>query len=155
MDIRLCRPADEENWLALNREFMSFEISDEEFWNDTGSTGDAVFKNTFRNALQNPAMITMFIFEEEGAPVGFANLMTIYSIWAHGKALILDDLYLKEECRGKGYGRKAMEHIEKYAKENGYKRLQFMSKPGNTISKNFYHALKFTPIDMYFYVKHL
>ena len=35
MNIRICRSCDEENWIALNREFMNFEIKEDSPWNDT------------------------------------------------------------------------------------------------------------------------
>ena len=154
MNIRLCRPGDEKDWIVLNREFMDFEIKEDSPWNDTEKTPDDVFKSTFNTALQNPGLITLLIFEEGETPVGFANLMTIFSVWAHGKALILDDLFIKKEHQGKGYGKQAMSFIETYARENGYKRLQFQSEATNPNAKEFYEALGFTAADMCFYVKH-
>jgi GNAT superfamily N-acetyltransferase len=154
MNIRLCRPEDEDVWIALNREFMSFEIQDDSPWNDTEKTPDNIFQHTFQEALQTPELITLFIMEENEVPVGFANLMTIYSVWAHGKALILDDIYIKEAYQGKGYGRDAMDFIEAHAKTNEYKRLQFQSETTNPKAKEFYEALGYTATDMYFYVKY-
>ena len=77
------------------------------------SAGDDEVGQLVADAMEkvsNDGVIT--IEKEDGVPVGFANLMTIYSIWTHGKALILDDLYLDPAVRGKGYGRKALEFIE-------------------------------------------
>ena len=97
---RLCNESDKEYWIAMNREFMAEEIQDDD-------------------------LISLMIFEEDDKPVGFANLMTIYSIWTHGKALILDDLYLRPQTRGKGYGKQALVFIEQFAKKRGCKRFQF------------------------------
>ena len=155
MNIRLCEHDDEKNWIAMNRAFMNFEIKDDSPWNDTEKAPDSVFKNTFQTALQNPELITLFILEEDGAPIGFVNLMTIFSVWSHGKALILDDLFIKEEHQGKGYGKEVMAYVETYANENGYKRLQFQSEPTNPEAKSFYESLGFAATDMYFYVKYL
>ena len=80
--------------------------------------------------------------------------MTIFSIWAHGRALVLDDLYIKKEHQGKGHGKEAMAFIEKYARENGYRRLQFQSEPSNPNAKAFYESLGFASADMFFFVKH-
>ena len=82
----------------------------------------------FSEALNSKELISLFMFEENGRPVGFANLMTIFSVWSHGKALILDDLYIVPEERGKGYGKKALQFIEEFANERQYKRLQFQSE---------------------------
>ena len=154
MNIRICRPEDESIWIALNREFMDFEIQDDSPWNNTEKTPDHIFRRTFFEALQTPELITLFMIEENETPIGFANLMTIYSVWAHGKSLILDDLYIKEEYQGRGYGRKAMSLIESYAKNNNYKRLQFQSETTNPNAKGFYEALGYSATDMNFYVKY-
>ena len=73
---------------------MCFEIQDDSLWNNTKKTPDYAFQHTFQEALQTPELITLFLMEEDEVPIGFANLMTIYSVWTHGKALILDDLYI-------------------------------------------------------------
>jgi GNAT superfamily N-acetyltransferase len=155
MNIRLCHLDDEKNWIALNRDFMQFEIKEDSPWNDTEKTPDHVFQNTFREALENPKLITLLIIEEDKNPIGFANLMTIFSVWSHGKALIVDDLFIKAEYQGRGYGKAVMEYIEKYANKNGYKRIQFQSEPTNPDARKFYEALGFAASDMYFYVKYL
>ncbi len=151
---RLCNENDKGCWIAMNREFMAEEIQDDGLWNNTGQTGDEQFANTFTEALESEEMISLMIFEEDGKPVGFANLMTIYSIWTHGKALILDDLYLRPEVRGKGYGRKALEYIEEFAKKRGCRRLQFQSEVTNPNAMEFYIAQGYSPADMKFYVKY-
>ncbi|NLD11524.1 GNAT family N-acetyltransferase [Aminicella lysinilytica] len=142
-------------WIEFNREFMAGEIKDEDLWNSTDQVSDEQFAETFSKALKAEDMISILIFEEDGKPVGFANLMTVFSVWTHGLALIIDDLYLREECRGKGCGRQAMVMIEEFAKERGCKRLQFQSEFTNPDAMKFYMAVGYTPTDMKFYVKYL
>lgn len=151
---RLCNENDKDCWIAMNREFMAEEIQDDDLWNGTGKVDDAQFSHTFEETLTAKDLINLMIFEEEGVPVGFVNLMTIYSVWTHGKALILDDLYLKPEVRGKGYGKKALGYIEQFAAKHGYKRLQFQSETTNTNAMEFYVSQGYSPADMKFYVKY-
>lgn len=40
-----------------------------------------------------------------------------------GKVLWLFDMATREECKGKGYGKAMLKHLEAYAEENGYARL--------------------------------
>jgi GNAT superfamily N-acetyltransferase len=154
MYIRKCEEKDEKIWITLNREFMNFEIQEDGVWNNTQDEPDTIFINTFREALNHPELVTLFLFEHNETIMGFANLMTIYSVWAHGKALVLDDLYIREEYRGKGFGKEAMEFLVAYARNKGYKRLQFQSEFSNANAMAFYKKLGFTPADMHFYVKH-
>lgn len=152
---RLCNKYDEECWISMNRDFMAEEIQDDSLWNNTGQANDEKFHNTYNDALESSELISLIVFEENGIPVGFANLMTIYSVWAHGKALILDDLYLQPSVREKGYGKKALKYIEQFAVERGCKRLQFQSEATNSNAMGFYISQGYSPADMKFYVKYL
>lgn len=152
---RLCTSSDKEIWIKLNRSFMAEEIQDAELWNDTGSAGEEQFEETFRKALDAEDMIGLMLFEEDGEVVGFANVLTIFSVWTHGKALIIDDLYITEKNRGRGFGRRALELIEDYAREKECRRLQFQSELTNPDAMEFYKAVGYTPTDMKFYLKYL
>lgn len=151
---RLCKQNDRERWVAFNKAFMAEEIQDDDLWNNTGQVSDERFYHTFQEALRSEELISLMLFEEDGVPVGFANLMTIYSVWSHGKALILDDLYLEPTSRGKGYGKQAMAHIEAFAIRRGCKRIQFQSEVTNPKAMAFYQAMGYVPADMKFYVKY-
>ena len=151
---RECVKDDAEIWVQLNRECMAEEIQDDNLWNNTSKVSNEQFNETFRYGLEMPERVRFLIFEEDNEPVGFANLMIIYSVWTHGLACIVDDLYLRTKVRGHGYGRTAMEYIEKYAQSNGCKRIQFQSELSNPGAENFYKAIGFTPSDMKFYVKY-
>lgn len=155
LTIRFCRPQDKKEWILLNREFMAYEIKDEEFWNNTDSNSDQRFASTFDEALHHPELITLLLIEKEKKVIGFANLMTIFSVWSHGKALILDDLYINEEFRGNGIGRSVMQFIENYGRENGCKRLQFQSEYTNPEAHKFYEQLGYVSESMHFYVKYI
>lgn len=152
--IRQCELKDVMEWIELNRAFMEEEIQDEELWKGASATTET-FAKTFAEALASEELIRLLIFEEEGTPVGFANLMIIFNVWSHGKAMILDDLYIRKECRNRGYGKKALEYIEKYAKSMGCRRLQFLSEKTNPDARAFYEAIGYLPAEMCFYVKYL
>lgn len=153
--VETCKLEDKQAWILLNREFMAYEIKDAEFWNNTDSNSDERFSLTFDEALKNTDLIILFMIKKKEKIIGFANLMIIFSVWSHGKSLILDDLYIKEEFRGNGIGRSIMQYIEQYAKEHGFKRLQFQSEYTNTEAHKFYCKLGYTSESMNFYVKYL
>lgn len=152
---RLCKKEDCQTWIRLNRAFMAGEIQDDELWNGTDQVSDEQFAATFDEALEAEDLIRLLLFEEDGEPVGFVNLMLIFSVWSHGLALVIDDLYLDEAVRGKGYGRMAMAFIEDFAKQCGCRRLQFQSELTNPGAMAFYQAVGYQPADMKFYVKYL
>ena len=59
----------------------------------------------FRRAV-DPAepLIQGLVLEEDGRPVGYHYMCIGYSAEVGGRYLLLDELYLAPECRGKGYG---------------------------------------------------
>ena len=153
--LRTAEEKDKRSWIKLNREFMEFEIQDDNLWNHIDKAKDEDLAEVFDEALNKPEHITIFMIEDEGETVGFANLMAIFSVWAEGLALIIDDLYISSAYQGKGLGRKTMEEIENYARGKGYKRLQFQSEETNPGAKAFYTKLGYKPSDMSFYVRYL
>ena len=68
---------------------------------------------------------------------------------------VFDEALKKPEHQGRGYGRQVMKEIEDYAREKGYKRLQFQSEETNPAAKAFYRKLGYRPADMNFYVRYL
>ena len=152
--VRRCAAEDCDLWIRLNREFMAFEIKDDELWGGADQANDEAFQRDFQYALDNPQKITLMMIESDGEIVGFANLPNIVSIWAHGRALIIDDLYIREKYRGHGFGREALDQIEKFAWAQGFARLQFQSEKTNPAARAFYESQGYSPAEMYFYVKY-
>ena len=150
---RFCTEEDFPVWLELNRAFMEEEIQDNSLWNCVDQDETEKFYRTFCKARKENDFIRLFLFEVDGQTIGFANVLIIFSVWAHGKALVLDDLYLLPEFRGKGFGGQALQFIETYAQQIGCMRLQFQSEESNRGAMKFYKAMGYTPMDMKFYVK--
>lgn len=152
---RLCEEKDRELWIRMNREFMSEELQDDELWNGADAVSDEQFAETFSVGLEASDNARFLLFENDGDVIGFANLMIIFSVWSHGYAVIIDDLYLEPNARGQGFGKEAMQLIEEYAKAIDCKRIQFQSELTNPNAMEFYKAIGYKPADMKFYVKYL
>ena len=142
-------------WVRLNREFMEFEITDNNLWNQIDQAKDEELAEVFSEALENPRHVTIFMIEDEGEVIGFANLITIFSVWSEGYALMIDDLYIRDDKRGRGIGRQVMKEIEDYAHKSGYRRLQFLSEESNPQAGAFYRKLGYKPVAMNFYARYL
>ena len=106
--IRFAKAEDKNLWVKLNIDFMKFEIANSDFWNNVDESKHEELAKTFDEAIKNHENITIFMIEHQGEIIGFANLMTIFSIWAQGRALIIDDLYIRSEYQGKGFGSQVM-----------------------------------------------
>ena len=65
----------------------------------------AVLRRSFQAAVdQAEPLIQGLVLEEDGRPVGYHYMCIGYSAEVGGRYLLLDELYLAPECRGKGYG---------------------------------------------------
>ena len=153
--LRLAEMKDMTDWIRLNREFMDFEIQDNNLWNNIDLAENEELAEVCAEALKSPENIAIFMIEDGGKTIGFANLVKIFSVWSEGFALMIDDLYLADEYQGRGYGTKVMEEIEDYARRNNFKRLQFQSEESNQKAKAFYTKIGYRPAAMSFYVRYL
>ena len=154
-DYRECNEKDCTVWVEMNRAFMREEIREGDVWNEANQISNGEFREIFLKGLEMPDHIRFLMFEEDEEPVGFANLMLVYSVWSHGTAMIIDDFYFAVGHRGRGFGRRAIEMIADYAKELGCKRLQLQAEFTNPDAIEFYKAIGFLKTDMEFFVKYL
>src|SRR5438094_5563423 len=67
---------------------------------------------------EKPAAEVLLAFEEE-SPVGFAVYFYNFSTWLGRPGLYLEDLFVKPEKRGKGYGRALLIELAKIARDRG------------------------------------
>jgi ribosomal protein S18 acetylase RimI-like enzyme len=78
-----------------------------------------------------------------GCAIWFLN----YSTWNGVHGIYLEDLYVKPETRGKGYGRALMTALAEEAAANGYSRVDWSVLTWNAPSIAFYEALDATAQD--------
>ena len=152
---RECDEKDCTVWIEMNKAFMREEIHEGDLWNDANRISDAEFRSIFMKGLEDRDRARFLLFEEDEEPMGFANLMLVYSVWSHGEAMIIDDIYFGPGSRGRGFGHRAMELIEEYAKAAGCKRVQLQAELTNPTAIDFYKAIGYQMADMKFFVKYL
>lgn len=59
--------------------------------------------------------IHCLVVEQDGQLLGYATILRQFSTWDAGYYLYMDCLYLREDSRGKGLGRKMMNEIKQFA----------------------------------------
>lgn len=65
-----------------------------------------VLRRSFMDAAGSEPLVEGAVLCEGEEAVGFAYMAMTYSCEAGGKSMMLEELYLSEKCRGKGYGTK-------------------------------------------------
>ena len=80
------------------------------------------------------------VVEEDGVVIGMAIWFLNYSTWQGKLGLYLEDLYVQQAHRGKGYGKALLEHLAKICVDRGYGRFQWWVLDWNQPSIDFYKA---------------
>jgi GNAT superfamily N-acetyltransferase len=78
---------------------------------------------------------------ESGLPVGFALYFRNFSTFLGKPGIYLEDLFVLEEHRGKGYGKKLLARLAALAVEQNYGRLEWAVLDWNEPSIEFYKSL--------------
>lgn len=95
---------------------------------------------------KKPAAEVRLAFEDE-TPVGFAVFFHNFSTWLGRPGLYLEDLFVKPDHRGKGYGRALLVDLAKIARERGCGRMEWAVLDWNEPAIKFYYALGAKPMD--------
>jgi GNAT superfamily N-acetyltransferase len=94
-----------------------------------------------RELFGDEAVIECVIAREGETPVGFALFFHNFSTFLGRKGLYLEDLFVKSECRGKGYGKALLVHLAKLAVARKCGRFEWSVLDWNTPSIKFYEAM--------------
>ena len=95
---------------------------------------------------ERPAAEVLLAFEGK-SPVGFAVYFYNFSTWLGRPGLYLEDLFVKPENRGKGYGRALLVELAKIAMDRGCGRMEWAVLDWNDSAIQFYRALGAKPME--------
>ena len=84
---------------------------------------------------------------ENAEPVGFAVYFYNFSTWLGRPGLYLEDLFVRPEKRGKGYGRALLERLAQIAKDRGCGRMEWAVLDWNDPAIQFYRKLGAEPMN--------
>lgn len=80
------------------------------------------------------------VVEEDGEVVAMAIWFLNYSTWQGKHGIYLEDLFVRESARGKGYGKALLGYLAKKCVERGYGRFQWWVLDWNEPAIEFYRA---------------
>ena len=136
--IRPARLEDVPIILQLIRELATYERAPDEVTATEEQLVDVLFG-------ERPVAEVLLAFEEE-SPIGFAVYFYNFSTWLGRPGLYLEDLFVKPEKRGKGYGRALLIELAKIARDRGCGRMEWAVLDWNEPAIKFYRALGAKPM---------
>ena len=117
----------------------------------------AEYEKLSHEVVATEEILRHWIFEEkkaevifaldQGREVGFALFFHNFSTFLGRAGLYLEDLYVKPEFRGKGYGKGLLKQLAKIAGERGCGRLEWSCLDWNKPSIDFYRSLGAVPME--------
>jgi len=110
---------------------------------------------TFRRFLSIPAFGRVWLLSEGSLPVGYIVLTVGFSFEFHGHDAFIDELYVDAPYRRKGYGRQAVDFVEKKAREIGVNAIHLEVDDGNDPALELYRRTGFEDHDRFLMTKWL
>jgi GNAT superfamily N-acetyltransferase len=92
-------------------------------------------------------MAEVILAERNGEPVGFALFFANFSTFLGRPGLYLEDLYVHEHERGRGVGRRLLQHLARLAIDRGWGRMEWAVLDWNEPAIGFYRRLGATLLD--------
>jgi GNAT superfamily N-acetyltransferase len=119
--------------MGLIRDLATYERAP----NDVVATEDGLREVLF-GGEPSARVLLAFMGNE---PVGFAVYFFNFSTWLGRPGLYLEDLFVKPETRGRGYGRALLVRLAKIAREHGCGRMEWAVLDWNEPAIQFYKKL--------------
>src|SRR5213596_3365245 len=139
LDIRPASVEDVPIILQLIRDLAAYERAPHEVTATEEQLVDVLFG-------ERPSAEVLLVFEGQ-SPVGFAVYFFNFSTWLGRPGLYLEDLFVKPEVRGRGYGRALLVHLAEIARDHNCGRMEWAVLTWNEPAIEFYKKLGAVSLD--------
>jgi GNAT superfamily N-acetyltransferase len=93
--------------------------------------------------LDHPAIGRLFVLRVDGEAAGMANALITVSTALGKRVVLLEDVIVSRAHRGGGLGRRLVEHVCAWARDQGMGRVTLLADRDNTPALAFYERLGF------------
>ncbi|MEV8534822.1 GNAT family N-acetyltransferase [Streptomyces sp. NPDC051211] len=119
---------------ALIRELAEYEKAPHEVRSTEDQLREALFG-------ERPGVFAHVAESGEGEVVGYSMWFLTFSTWRGVHGIYLEDLYVRPEVRGGGYGKALLVELARTCVERGYQRLEWSVLDWNEPAVRFYESL--------------
>lgn len=95
------------------------------------------------NFLKDPAYGRAWIISDGETPVGYIVLTFGYSLEYQGRDAFIDEFFLRESHRARGWGRQVMQQVEDFARVNGVRCIHLEVTRPNHVARAAYRKWGF------------
>lgn len=131
--IRKALIADVPQVVELLREFAVFEKLEHDFFITENDLSEVVFGEK--------AFVRLLVADSADEVIGFALLYPKFASFRGERSLYLEDLYVRQNLRGKGLGLALLKAAAKFAVSDGFERLDWQALKWNTPAIDFYRKI--------------
>lgn len=148
----------------MNTKFKLAEIADIEFLLEMISEfyaleqisfDEKVARSALSQLIENEFFGCVWLLQNEVETIGYVALIFGFSLEYGGRDALIDELYLRENFRGQGFGTDAIKFVENFCRENDIKALHLEVSHHNAKARALYERLKFVDYERYFLTKEL
>ena len=117
----------------------------------------ADYEGLLNEVVATPGLLEEWLFDKKkaevifvldsGEAVGFALFFHNFSTFLGRAGIYLEDLYVRPEKRGMGFGKALLKKLASIAAERGCGRLEWWCLDSNTPSIEFYKSMGAVPMD--------
>jgi GNAT superfamily N-acetyltransferase len=132
MLIREASPADVPAIMQLIHDLAEFEKAPQEVETNEGEIAAALFADQPK--------VFAHVIDLDGEVIGMAIWFLNFSTWQGRHGIYLEDLYVKPEYRGRGYGLAMLKFLAALCVQRGYGRFQWWVLDWNTPAIEFYKS---------------
>lgn len=145
LSFKKAEPSDLPVLMRFMQEFHEFDHDD--------PFDEVPAKRAMEKVISDERAGFVWLIKSSGEDVGYLVLTLHYRLESRGTCANLDELFINEENRGQGIGRKAMKFLEDTCRERGVAAMQLEVKKDNPEAASLYEKVGFEKLDRDFMLK--
>jgi GNAT superfamily N-acetyltransferase len=95
-------------------------------------------RHGLRLILEQPSRGRIFVLRNDHKVVGMVNLLFTISTAEGGFVILMEDVFVRPEHRGHGYGTRLVEHVKDFARRKDFKRITLLTDRVSDQSQRFF-----------------